>query len=390
MTSRKQYLHSTRVGVIGSGFVSKGFVMALDSQDDMTITKILTRTKIENRTDFAKQELLTNSIDELINHSDVVVECSGDVVHATEIISQVMSETIPVITMDSELQVTTGSYFARLGFITEAEGDQPGSLAALRENVIQMGFKPLVYGNIKGFLNLTPTISEMKYWARKQNISLDKVTSFTDGSKLQIEQALVANGLFAGIARPGLIGVKTDDLNSGASILAKHAIEIGYPISDYILSSILPPGVFIAAEHEERQKDYLKYYKLGNGPFYVLLQPYHLSHLEIVKTIRRVFNGGGVLLNNGENPTISVAAVAKKRLNPGEKIKKGIGSFAVRGSAVMIDENRSHVPIGLLSNAVITKRIEAGELINFDVLEIPDSLALRAWQEVVNVQINET
>jgi predicted homoserine dehydrogenase-like protein len=382
MKSLNQCLPPARIGVIGSGFVSKGFVMALDTRNDMAITKILTRTEISDRADFPKPELLTNSIDELISHSDVVVECSGDVVHATEIINQVMLETIPVITMDSELQVTTGSYFARLGFITEAEGDQPGSLAALRENVIQMGFKPLVYGNIKGFLNLTPTISEMKYWARKQNISLDKVTSFTDGSKLQIEQALVA--------KPGLVGIKTDDLNSGASILAKHAIEIGYPISDYILSSILPPGVFIAAEHEERQKDYLKYYKLGNGPFYVLLQPYHLSHLEIVKTIRRVFNGGGVLLNNGENPTISVAAVAKKRLNPGEKIKKGIGSFAVRGSAVMIDENRSHVPIGLLSNAVITKRIEAGELINFDVLEIPDSLALRAWQEVVNVQINET
>jgi predicted homoserine dehydrogenase-like protein len=287
--------------------------------------------------------------------------------------------------MDSELQVTTGSYFARLGFITEAEGDQPGSLAALRENVIQMGFKPLVYGNIKGFLNPTPTINEMKYWARKQHISLDKVTSFTDGSKLQIEQALVANGLSAGIAKPGLIGITADDLNSGASLLAKRAIEIGYPISDYILSTRLPPGVFIAAEHEERQKEYLKYYKLGNGPYYVLLQAYHLCHLEIVKTIRRIFSGGGVLINNGENPTISVAAVAKKRLNPGEKIERGIGSFAVRGNAVRIAENRGHIPIGLLSNAVITKRVEAGELLSFDAVEIPDSLAFRAWQEVVTV-----
>jgi len=382
MTSQKRDLHSTRIGVIGSGFVSKGFVMALDTQDDMTITKILTRTKIEERTDFPKQDRLTNSIDELINHSDVVVECTGDVVYATEIISQVMSEAIPVITMDTELQVTTGSYFARRGFITEAEGDQPGSLAALRENVVQMGFKPLVYGNIKGFLNLTPTLSNMKYWARKQHISLDKVTSFTDGSKLQIEQALVANGLDAGIAVPGLTGIATDDLNSGAAILAKRAIEIGYPISDYILSTRLPPGVFIAAEHEERQKEYLKYYKLGNGPFYVLLQTFHLCHLEIAKTIRRVINGGGILINNGENPTISVAAVAKKRLNPGDKIKKGIGSFAVRGSAVRIAENRGHLPIGLLNDAIITRRVEAGELLSFNDVEIPDSLALRAWRDI--------
>ncbi len=381
MTGQQQYLHSTRIGVIGSGFISKGFVMALDTQDDMAITRILTRTRIEERTDFPKPELLTNSIDELINHSDVVVECSGDVVHATEIINQVMLEAIPVITMDSELQVTTGSYFAKRGFITEAEGDQPGSLAALRENVVQMGFKPLVYGNIKGFLNLIPTLSEMKYWARKQHISLDKVISFTDGSKLQIEQALVANGLDAGIAVPALIGIATNDLESGATILAKRAKDIGYPISDYLLSPKLPTGVFIVAEHEEHQKEYLKYYKLGDGPFYVLLQAYHLCHLEIAKTIRRVINGGGILMNNGRNPTISVAAVAKKRLNPGEKIKKGIGSFTVRGSAVRITENRGHLPIGLLSNAVITKRVKTGEIVSFDDVEIPDSLALRAWQE---------
>ncbi len=55
MTSRKHCLHPTRIGVIGSGFVSKGFVMALDTQDDMAITRILTRTRIEERTDFPKQ-----------------------------------------------------------------------------------------------------------------------------------------------------------------------------------------------------------------------------------------------------------------------------------------------------------------------------------------------
>ena len=39
----------------------------------------------------------------------------------------------PVVTMDSELQVTTGSYFVGQGYITEADGDQPGCLARLHE-----------------------------------------------------------------------------------------------------------------------------------------------------------------------------------------------------------------------------------------------------------------
>ena len=97
--------------------------------------------------------------------------------------------------MNSEFHVTVGSYFVDKGLVTEAEGDQPGVLAQLHEEAISMGFKPLVYGNIKGFLNENPTADDMEYWGNKSGISLDMVTSFTDGTKVQIEQTLVANGL---------------------------------------------------------------------------------------------------------------------------------------------------------------------------------------------------
>ena len=186
----------------------------------------------------------------------------------------------------------------------------------------------------------------------------------------------------AGIVASGLLGIASEDVTSGAKALAEQAKTIGYPISDYILSPKSPPGVFIVAEHNERQKVYLRNYKMGEGPYYVLLQNYHLCHLEVAKTIRRVLGGGGVLLNNSENPTISVAAIAKLPLAPGHIIKQGIGSFDVRGIAVRIDENRGHVPIGLLANAVVSRNIEPGQQIYFDDVEIPESLALRIWQEI--------
>ncbi|MBE9514435.1 MAG: NAD(P)-dependent oxidoreductase, partial [Chloroflexi bacterium] len=167
-----------------------------------------------------------------------------------------------------------------------------------------------------------------------------------------------------------------------AEALAGRAKGLGYPISDYILSPKSPPGVFIAAEHDERQGDYLRYYKLGEGPFYVLLRNFHLCHLEIVKTIRRVLHGGGVLLNNGENPAISVAAVAKRPLHAGSRIERGIGSFDVRGTAIRIADNRKHVPIGLLANAIVTRHIDAGQQITLDDVELPESSALRFWREL--------
>ena len=120
---------------------------------------------------------------------------------------------------------------------------------------------------------------------------------------------------------------------------------------------------------------------MGEGPYYILTRPFHLCHLEIAKTIKQVISGGGILLNNGENPQISVATVAKKRLVPGQIIRRGIGSFCVRGEAVRKSEYVGHVPIGLVSNVVLKRFVKESEVLSFDDIEIPQSQALTAWQE---------
>lgn len=377
----------TRIGIAGTGLIGKGLAIEVDKQTDIILSRVLTRRDITTMTDYPIQEALTNSIEDFIGNCDVIVECSGDVIYGTEIIDHAIKASIPVITMNAELQVTTGSYFAKRGFITEAEGDQPGCLASLHENVVQMGFKPLVYGNIKGFMNLDPTIEDMKYWSERNGVRLDMTTSFTDGTKVHVEQALVANGLGVGIARDGLLAPSSDDLNQTGEELAEEANLLGHPISEFVLAPKAPPGVFITAEHDERQKDALRYYKMGEGPYYTILQNYHLCHLEMMKTIRRVINGGGVLLNNGENPMISVAAIAKRTMQTGEEITKGIGSFQVRGEAICISTNPNHVPIGLLVNAVMKNQIEEGQMITFDDVELPRSLALTAWFETVEKEL---
>ncbi|PAV31531.1 NAD(P)-dependent oxidoreductase [Virgibacillus profundi] len=372
----------TRVGIAGTGLIGKGIAIEVEKQAELKLSKVLTRRNINTMNDYPFSETLTNSVDAFIESCDLIIECSGDVIYGTEVIDKAIKASIPVITMNAELQVTTGSYFAKRGFITEAEGDQPGCLASLHENVIQMGFKPLVYGNIKGFLKLDPNIEDMKYFSKKNGVRIDMTTSFTDGTKVQVEQALVANGLGAGIAVDGLLAPSSDDLNKTGEELAEEAKRLGYPISEFVLAPKAPPGVFITAEHDSRQKDALRYFKMGEGPYYTILQNYHLCHLEVVKTIKRVISGGGVLLNNGENPRVSVAAIAKRKLQPGEEIEKGIGSFQVRGEAVEMTTNKDHVPIGILVNAVMKREVAEEEMITFDDVELPESLALTAWLEI--------
>jgi predicted homoserine dehydrogenase-like protein len=371
-----------KISVIGSGFIAKGFINLLHSHPYHTLEKILTRTSIGQREDVAHREHLTNDLDALISTSDLIVECTGDAIYATETISKILKAGIPVVTMNSEFHITTGSFFTDKGLLTEAEGDQPGVLAMMHEEAVSMGFKPLVYGNIKGFLNHNPTLEEMQYWSKRSGISLNMVTSFTDGTKVQIEQAFVANGLHAGIAQDGLLGYADDDMQHGGDKLAEKAKELGYPISDYLLSPKLPAGVFLVAEHHADQKDGLRYYKMGDGPFYVLERTFHLCHLEIMKTVDRILNGGGVLLDNSAEPSISVTTIAKRDLTPGEKIAKGIGSFDVRGIAVRIEEHPGHVPIGLMKNAVIKRPVAAGTELTFDDVELPESMAQDIWKQI--------
>ena len=370
-----------RIGIVGTGYIARHLLGTLMRGGEYDVSRILTRRSIFACPDFPRRDLLTNSLSELVDHADLIVECSGDPLQAAMVVDRAFDHGLPVVTMNTEFQITAGSYFVDRGVMSEAEGDQPGSLAALREEAVGMGFRPLAFVNMKGFLDLDPTPSDMRYWARRNGISLPMVTAFTDGTKLQMEQALVANGLNAEIAQPGLLGPKTDDLNEACALFAVHARRLGKPISDYVCAPGMPHGVFLVAEHDDDERDALRYLKLGDGPLYVLQKPHILIHLEIVKTIRRTFNGDVALLTNGRRPTISVAAIAKRGLMPGQCIARAIGSFEVRGEATRIDDAPDHVPIGLLQDAVVTRRVGAGEMLTFNDIELPDSLALHAWLE---------
>ncbi|HFU75252.1 MAG TPA: NAD(P)-dependent oxidoreductase [Arcobacter sp.] len=371
-----------RIGIIGTGFIGKGLYNLILSKDEFEVVKVLTRSNINKREGYVSNTL-TNSILELITNSDIIIECTGEVLYTTENILEIAKTNIPIITMNTEFHITTGSYFVDKCYLTEAEGDQPGCLAALNEEAVSMGFKPKVYGNIKGFLNKNPTENDMKIWAKKSNLSLDMVTSFTDGTKVQMEMAFVANGLDASIIKQACTGHESSDINVNANLLAMEAEKIKMKISDYIISPKGPSGVFITATHDKKQKSSLSYYKAGSGPYYTLVKPYHFPHIELYKTIVRVSNGGQVLLNNSSNPKISVCSIAKCDLEVGTYIDKAIGSFIVRGEAVKIEDCPRHIPIGLLNKARIKKAIKKDSVITFDDIEIDDNIALQIWFKIM-------
>jgi predicted homoserine dehydrogenase-like protein len=367
-----------RIGVVGTGFIACGLLSILAGAPDMRPARVLSRRNPTELSGLALENF-TNSVQELIDSSDLIVECSGDVHHGAEVIHAAMLAGKPVVTIGTEFHVTVGSWFVGKGMLTEAEGDQPGSLAALHEEVTNMGFRPLVYGNIKGFLNHHPTDEEMEYWSRQQGISLQQVTSFTDGTKVQMEQAFIGNGLGAGIITQGLLGPSGMSLREGGEFLAARAKILGQPVSDYLLNHHLPAGVFITAEHPHAGAEVLRYLKMGEGPYYTLLRPYHLCHLEAPRTIRRVLRGGPPLLDNSTNPKLGVCAVAKRKLEPGETMVRGPGGNKVRGEAFVLDGIPDAAPLGLLAGARLRRRVQPGDVLLLDDVDLRDTFAARIW-----------
>lgn len=367
-----------KIGVSGTGMIARCLIRLIEKHyADMEVSGVLTRRPLNSFSDFPLAERLTNSIDQLVDNADLIIECSGDVFHGTEVIERAFEAGLKVVTINAELQVTTGSYLAGKGFLTEAEGDQPGSLAALHEEALMMGFKPLVYGNMKGYLNLDPTPEDMAYWSNRQGISIDQTTSFTDGTKVQIEQVIVGNGLGATLARQGMQGLASTNLTDTGNLLGMMADRIGEPFVDYIIPAGYPAGgVFLVGRHDDDQRAAIEYFKLGPGPYYTLLRPFHLCSLEVGKTVRRVLQGGSVLLNNSTSPTLGVGAIAKRAMRPGELIERGIGGFQFRGESVKLDQQPDHVPIGLLRKTALKRAVEPGQLITFDDIDILPSRAL--------------
>ena len=248
-----------------------------------------------------------------------------------------------------------------------------------------MGFEPLAFVNFKGFHDPDPTPENMAHWSKRQNSTIRAVTSYTDGTKLQTEQVLVANGLGARIVRPGMIGGKVEDL-AELDYLADAARALGAPISDYIVHSKVK-GVLILADNAVADlcPGYSAFAKIRTreGRAYRLLKPYYLVHLEVARTLREAVAGRPPLITNSRRPVATIAAVAKRRLDKGLLIETGLGGFELRGEAVEIADFPNAVPITVLDGARLTRALAPGEIVTEADVEPLDTLALRLYRETV-------
>src|SRR6185436_15402897 len=91
------------------------------------------------------------------------------------------------------------------------------------------------------------------------------------------------------------------------------------------------PGVFIFAEaSDSKQKIYLDYGKLGDGPLYSFYVPYHLTVFEVPLSVARVALFNDTVIAPAAGPVVDVVATAKIDLKAGEAID-GLGGYKTYG-----------------------------------------------------------
>ena len=76
----------TKVGISGAGFVARGISNLIGSLPDFEVVSVLSRRPVDQSASFFPEGTMTNSMDELIEKSEIVLECSGDAVHAANVL----------------------------------------------------------------------------------------------------------------------------------------------------------------------------------------------------------------------------------------------------------------------------------------------------------------
>jgi len=308
---------------------------------------------------------------------DAIIEVTGTIEFGARVALEAIEYGKHLILMNAELDATLGPilkvYADRAGVvITNADGDQPGVIMNLYRYVKAIGYKPVLAGNIKGLHDPYRTPETQRAYAAKYHQKPRMVTSFADGTKISMEMAVVANATGLRVGKRGMYGFHCEHVRDALTLYPMDQLLNG-GLVDYIVGAEPRPGVFVLGYNDHPiQRQYMRYYKMGEGPLYVFYTPYHLCHLEVPLTVARavLFHDAAVTPLGG--PVADVITVAKRDLKAGE-VLDGIGGFTCYGMLENYDVAQAEnlLPMGLSEGCRLKRDIPKDRAITYADVELP-------------------
>jgi len=402
-----------QVGIVGAGYMGRGMALTIQTAiPGMRVAAISNRSidkarfafeqcGIEDSIEASKAADVDAAIEQgkyvyatdpailaRAGRIDAIVEATGEVEFGAHVVLDAIAHGKHVVLMNAELDALVGpllkAYADQSGVVvTNVDGDQPGVIMNLFRWVETIGYKPVLAGNIKGLQDHYRTPETQRGFADQHKQGVKMITSFADGTKISMEMAVVANATGFGVATRGMKGPECAHVTDALECFSESDLTAG-GIVDFILGAEPGPGVFVIGYNDNAVlKQYAKYLKMGDGPFYTFYVPYHLPHLESPLTVARA-----VLFNDAATspigaPVADVLTAAKCDLSEGQTLD-GIGGFHCYGLIDGIDVSRAGncLPMSLSEGCVLTRDVGKDDIISFDDVILPEGrMCDRLWRE---------
>ena len=311
---------------------------------------------------------------ELISESstnEVVIEASNSINEAGYYGVMALKHQKDLVLMNSEIDLIFGPYLKSLAqdndvVCTSCDGDQYGVIKHLIDEIQLWGFELVMAGNIKGFLDRYANPTSIIPEADKRNLDYKMCVSYTDGTKLNIEMAILANAY--GLVTP-IVGMTGPRATNISEVFEKFNFEFLWrerqSFVDYVLGAEPGGGVFVIGYCDNPyQREMMTYYKMGDGPYYLFYRPYHLCHIEAVSSMKKAVKEGKALLKPDFGFQTNVFAYAKRDLKKGEYLD-GIGGYTCYGLIENTKEiiNQPGLPICLSEKVKLKQDIRKDQRI---------------------------
>jgi predicted homoserine dehydrogenase-like protein len=306
-----------------------------------------------------------------LENLDAVVEATG----ITEIGSRVAWECIlnakHIIMLNVETDVTVGPLLHRMArragcVYTAASGDEPGVCKMLYDFACAMGFEVVCLGKGKNNpIDYAATPDSCREDALAKGMNPKMLSAFRDGSKTMVELAAMSNatGLIPDV--PGMHGPKVD-------VDELHKVLVPKPDGgvlsdsgrvDYSTGKVAPGVFVIVTTPDPRVRADMKFYSMGDGPYYTLYRPFHLCATETpISVAEAVLYGESTIVST--RLVSEVVAIAKRDLAPGDVVGE-IGCADFFGRTYVSGEARTTraVPLGLVPGGTVTAPIARGAVL---------------------------
>jgi predicted homoserine dehydrogenase-like protein len=288
-----------------------------------------------------------------------------------------------IVLINIEADVTVGRILNKLAqeagiLYTVSSGDEPGCLMELWNFVTMLGYEPIVIGKGKNNpLNPAATPDTVAESSRKADKDPYQTASYVDGTKTMFEMTCAANATGCLPMRRGMNGPEaTLDTISEIFALEDDGGITTFPGAiDFVQGSAMAGGVFVTVRIlNERINDDLKYLKVGKGKYYTFFRPYHLWFLEAPISIARAFLKRETTLVPLDRPVADVMTVAKRDLQPGDKLDD-FGGYTFYGLMDRAEEVKKEnaLPVGLAIGAEIISPVNSGQIISWDDVKIDEN-----------------